>query len=399
MDADLHTYAGFGIKAAGGEGDNASGAWVERELHLAGFAARRQLISVPFFEAAQAILNVAGSVAPVIPQAVVVPTGPAGISGPLERVDPRLNAHVGKGSIAVIELPFRRWSTATAPMIKEAVSSAERDGAVAAILITTGPSGGAVALNSPAERPMFAIPVVCLGQDHALPALAACEAKAPGRLVVAGRGGRRSAFNVIGSRPRKANRTLVVSTPRSGWFTCGAERGPGIATFLSLARWAPRALPSVDLLFTCNTGHEYENAGSEELVQGEAPDPDKVALWLHLGAGFAARDWQEVGGRLRPLDSADPQRAAVATDATVSAARVAFANLPGLSDPFVSNEMRQGETGTIIRAGYDNTIGLLGAHRFHHHPDDDLRCASSVLIEPVVEACRRLLLKAASQGL
>ena len=394
-EADLGRYIDFGIKASGGPGDNASGAWMANELEKAGYRVERQTIEVPFFDVSTAELRVGGHRADVLPQAVVGPTGPGGVEGALVRIDPRFATPIPAGSIAVLELPFRRWSTVTVPLVRNALLAAERSGAVAAIIVTTGPTGGAIVLNAPADKPVVRIPVACLAPQDAEPLLRACLSGAKGRLVVDGKGGRRKAFNVLGTLSRNAAKWIVVSTPRSGWLTCAGERGPGIVTWLDLARWAPAALPGVNLMFTSNSGHEYENAGSEELVRSHAPAPVDVALWLHLGAGFAARDWQEFGGKLRPLASADPQRLCVATDATAAAAKVAFAGLVGLDQPIVSDEMRMGETGTIVAAGYQNTIGLLGAHRFHHHRDDDRRCVDTGLIAPVTAACRKLLSAAA----
>lgn len=394
--SELAEYIDFGIKASGGPGDNACGNWIAAKLKAGGYTVERQAIEIPFFDVRLAEFRLGEHRADVIPQAIVVPTGPAGVKGPLVRVDPRLPVSVPRGSVAVVELPYRRWSTVTTPLIHDAISKAERDGAVAALIVTTGPTGGAIALNAPADKPSFTIPVACLAPRDALPLLRGCLTGETGRLTVDGKGGRRKAFNILGSLRRGRAKTIVVSTPRSGWLTCAGERGPGIVTWLELARWAPSALPGMNLLFSCNSGHEYENAGSEELVRSHAPAPADVALWLHLGAGFAARDWHEVGGDLRPLDAADPQRACVATDRTVEAARTAFRGLTGLDRPIVAAGMRQGETGTIIGAGYMKTVGLLAAHRFHHHRDDDARCVDTAMIEPVIAACKTLLLGAAA---
>lgn len=41
--------------------------------------------------------------------------------------------------------------------------------------------------------------------------------------------------------------SLAVSTPTSGWFNCGGERGPGIAVFLSLVSWLPKYVRHVQV--------------------------------------------------------------------------------------------------------------------------------------------------------
>lgn len=394
-EADLARYIGFGIKASGGPGDNGCGAWIAGELTAAGYAVERQAIDIPYFDVRTSYLQVGDHRAEVVPQAIVVQTGLDGIEGPLVRVDPRLPVAVPKGCIAVVELPYRRWSTVTTPLIRDALLEAEQCGAIAALVITTGPTGGAVVLNAPADKPSVAIPVASLAPEDSIPVIAACVKGDRGRLIVDGRGGRRAAFNILGRLARGRNKSIIVSTPRSGWLTCAGERGPGIVSWLALARWAPRALPGVNLIFSCNSGHEYENAGSEALVRSHAPTPAEVALWLHLGAGFAARDWHESGGRLRPMGSVDPQRICAVTEAAQAAAREAFSGLPGLERPVVAADARQGETGTIIAAGYANTVGLLAAHRFHHHRNDDARCVDAGMIEPVIAGCKKLLLAAA----
>ncbi|OWK33149.1 hypothetical protein [Sphingomonas dokdonensis] len=390
--ADLNRYIDFGSKASGGAGDIASGEWIADELRQVGFAVSRLHFDAPFFEPRTATLAQGGRTSQVIPQAVVVPTGPQGVTGTLVRVDPRITQTVPRGAVALVDLPHQRWSTATAPAVRETVAKVAGDGAVAAILITNGPTGKAVALNAPADKPLFPIPTACLAPDDAPYFLAAVDR--PATLTLDGESGRRPAFNVLGRLDRGAARTIVVSTPRSGWFTCGGERAPGIAVWLDLMRWAPGALKGVNLFFTCNSGHEYENAGSEALVERVAPRPDAVPLWLHLGAAVAARDWQEFGGTLRPLPSADPQRLCVATAAMTRKAKAAFAGLPGLESPLKIEGAGIGETGTIIAAGYTRTVGLLGAHRFHHTREDLKQTVDAALTWQVAAACRTLLTQA-----
>ena len=123
---------------------------------------------------------------------------------------------------------------------------------------------------------------------------------------------------------RGASRTLVVSTPRSGWFTCAGERGPGIAVWLHLARWAAANLKTVDLEFLATSGHEYENVGGATYLRAMAPKPDRVALWLHLGANVAARDWHELA-QLVPLPGADSQRLLMVSEPLMPVAQRLFA--------------------------------------------------------------------------
>jgi hypothetical protein len=162
--------------------------------------------------------------------------------------------------------------------------------------------------------------------------------------------------------------------------------------WLALARWAVRELAAYNVAFLCTSGHEYENLGSEHVLRDAAPPPDKVALWLHLGANVATCDWHELGaGAFLPLPSADPQRFLVTSPMLVAAARRAFAGLPGLEMAYPSDQGSAGELTNIIAAGYSRVAGIFGAHRFHHARTDDARCVSPALTGRVIESCKAMI--------
>lgn len=370
--ADLERYVGFGVKASGGEGDRATGAWLEGELSGLGFKTARQPYEAPWFEADACDLSVGDRTAKLIPQAIVVQTPKEGVTAPLVLAE---NAPEGslRGAIAIVSLPYTRWSTAAGPAVGQRVRAAIAAGAVAVVVITNGPTGEAVALNADADKPMFDRPVAVLAPKDAAPFLKAAAMRGSARLRVTGKGGRREAYNIVARIDRGKSRWLVVSTPRSGWFTCAGERGPGVGIWLMLARWAVRADLPVNLAFVCNSGHEYENLGAAKLLEDAAPKPAETAFWLHLGANAAARDWHELGGRLTPLPSADPQRYLGVHPDLIESARRIFRGQPGLEAPYPAEPGAAGELGHIIAAGYPKVAGMFGGHRFHHAVSDDLR--------------------------
>lgn len=392
IDRDLRQYASFGTKASGGAGDTASGRWIEDELRAAGYIIERQPIDVPWFEPSRCDLVLGTNRAVVVPQAIVVPTLPDGVSGPLVRVDAIGGAAgVLAGAIALIDLPFARWSSIVAKPVKDMVTAPLAGGAIAVVIIPNGPTGGALALNAPGDVPLFAKPVAVLAPRDAAPFLLAARTGATATLTITSQGGRRPAFNLIARMDRGKQRWLAVSTPRSGWFGCVGERGTGVAAWLALARWAATAIPTHDLAFMCNSGHEYEYLGSARLLDHAAPAPKHTDFWLHLGANVAARDWHELGGALLPLPSADPQRFLVVSKDHLDAARRSFAGLPGLASPYSASAGAAGELRNILAAGYASVAGIFGAHRYHHSRDDDLRCVDPALVTPVVLACRALI--------
>ena len=77
---DLARYDGFGLKASGGAGDEASGAWLTRELQGLGFEVRRQAIEVPYFEERQVSLALGDKVVAALVQAPVTLTPAGGLS-------------------------------------------------------------------------------------------------------------------------------------------------------------------------------------------------------------------------------------------------------------------------------------------------------------------------------
>src|SRR3546814_4054840 len=112
------------------------------------------------------------------------------------------------------------------------IEAAFAGGAKAAVAITNGPTGKVIALNADGRMPMFAGPVALLAPEDADAFLAGAMQRRAARLTIDGKGGKRPAFNVVGRLDRGKGRWLAISTPRSGWFGCAAERGPGVAAWL-----------------------------------------------------------------------------------------------------------------------------------------------------------------------
>ncbi|MBC2776675.1 protease-associated domain-containing protein [Parasphingopyxis marina] len=388
---DLARYIGFGNKQSGGEGDNACGAWLEAELESAGFSVERQTLSVPFFDAERSDLVCGEEHAALQPQPIVIPSGPDGITGPLVRVGPEGMSASLAGAIALIDLPSRRWSTALSDAIRRPIETAFARGARAAIVITNGPTGKTIALNTDGREPMFAGPVALLAPEAAAPFLAAATRGDRATMTVTGIGGRRPCFNISGRIDRGRGRWLVVSTPRSGWGSCAGERGGGVAAWLEIARWAGSAATQFDLAFICNSAHEYQYLGAEEMLHAAAPRPEETAFWLHLGANLASRDWHDSVGAMTPLPGTDSQRYLVVSPELLPAAQREFSGLAGLEAPYSSEDLSAGELTNVIEAGYAPVAGIFGIHRFHHIAEDDARCVSAGAVAETSAAFRRLV--------
>ena len=387
--AHLDVLERGGDLRTGEPGERALTEYLAAQLTAAGFEAARADVAAPFFEARAAELSWPGASVRVAPQAIVRATSPDGLEAPLALWRDESDGPRVAGAIALIQLPYARHSQVVSPLIRPRIEAAVAAGARAAVLITDGPTGETIHLNAPHERALTDIPLASLGPKPGAAALAAARAGAMGRLLIDGEGGVRTGENVWG-RIERGGPLLVVSTPHSGWTHALAERGPGVASFIALAHWAARALRRHSLLFTSATAHEYDNWGAHAFLDSAAaPAPARTALWVHLGAGFAARDFHEFGGyRLAPLASADPQRLLVGSAALLPALRAAYRGLAGLETPYAAARGVAGELGEIHAAGYERVFGLLGAHRFHHIDADRLDKTDPAFIRDAALATR-----------
>lgn len=247
---------------AGGADDIACGDWMEAHLRAHGYRIGRQAFQTPYFEPSRAELRVGNAALQVIPQAVVTPTGPDGVSGPLRLWRDAADSGAMAGAVALLMLPHGRHSQLAAQPILSRVRQVAAAGAVAIVMVTVGPTGEPLALNADPDGPPVPLPMAVIGPRVAQSALAAASEGTRATLVLTGQGGRRQAFNLTGAIDRPGPR-LVISTPRSGWGPCMGERGPGIAAFRILTAWAPRA-------FGMFGAHRFHHAPNDDI---EKVDP------------------------------------------------------------------------------------------------------------------------------
>lgn len=358
----IATYAAAGAKRSGLAGELGFGAHIESHLAQAGYRTSRQAVDCLAYPSIEATISCGGASER---KALLLP--PATAHGPVRG---RLSQGPADGAaLLVIRLGVRRWSSASQPEVMAALAGAfqQRPGAV--LLVTEGPTGLPIALNV-ANRPAWPSPVFIMGGADVSwleeNSGADCLIAPPAPAVMAG------TYNLIGSFGDPDDPQLVLSTPRTGWFGCVAERGSGIACWLELALWAARQ--GISSTVVCTAAHEFENAGMYKFMQAAAPPPRRSTLWVHIGSGLAARDWHEAGSRLLPLPNVDSQRFLMGTDADLDALRASFSGQPGLESPYPVSAGAAGELGEIAAAGY-RVCGAFGAHRFHHTALDDEGCA------------------------
>lgn len=387
---DLERHAAFGDKFSGGPGDSANADWIAGRLRSAGYRVAVSEFDAPFFVRRQARLATGALSVEVDPQAPVVPTGRRGVTGRLALVEDAAGDEVGdvRGRIALIVAPFARHAALfTTRGIGRTVTAAADAGAAAIVIVTTGPSGEAVALNAP-EQPFVPVPTAVLAPKNAAAFVDAARSSAEATLILDGDATHRPCRNVV-ARIERGNRWIAMSTPRSGWYGCTAERGTGTAAFLEIADWAAGRFADLSIFLMNTGGHEYFFAGSHRVVH-EAPPPEDTLVWAHIGATLAARDAVERDGEWVMLDTADPQRSLMASAEARDAATAAFKGLSGLEEPGIIRS-QAGELSTFTDMGYRKAFAVIGLHRWFHTRLDTLATVDARLVVPVVQAHQKTI--------
>jgi hypothetical protein len=385
---DLKTHQQLGIKRSGGPGDRATAQWISQRLGAIGFRVETDAFDVPFFEPARADLVCGNETVPLFVQPVAVPTPSRGLTAHLVPVYSLFGARAARDGIALVVLPYGRHAAIFSQQIAPLLAAAVNEGARAIILVTTGPTDQVIGLNT-RRTAVAPVPLALLAPAQLPRLLQAISRDDAATLTITGESGMRSSWNVIGTRQR-GPRWLVISTPRSGWFTCVGERGTGTAVFLELCSWAAKRWPDLSVLALNTGGHEIDFSGLRKAIDS-APPPGQTKLWAHIGASLATREAHLLVGRsLGLLDVADTQRALMVTEGLEMAARGSFAGLAGLETP-IKVIPGAGELGDIVARGYRNAFAVLGAHRWFHTSEDTLDKVQATLLRPVYEAHRRLI--------
>ncbi|MEN7538487.1 hypothetical protein [Aurantiacibacter flavus] len=388
LDEDLRIHASFGSKISGGKGDLDAARWIAQRLDSLGMEVRKLDFSVPSFLADVAEVRTPEIVVPVFPQPVVVPTRVGGLRAHGALMRDEFHAPQVAGKIAFIDLPHARHAALFNPPVMPLVQAAVRAGAQAIVLVTNGPTGEVIALNTKLD-PLVDVPLALIAPKDFPPVSKAIAEEQLLEIELVGDASDATSCNIIATR-RAGPKWLAFSTPRSGWFQAVGERAPGTAAFLELVRWASVRFPDHSIFAMNNGGHEFDFKGSH-LALAEAPPAQDTVIWTHLGAGLATRDRLGLGVRqLGMMDTADPRRVLMASGEMLDTCRRAFADISGYKDP-LEILGGAGELSTFIDHGYRRAFAGLGVHRWCHVPGDGIETVDAGLLLPVVEAHRAVI--------
>jgi hypothetical protein len=379
---DVVTYYNLGEHRTGTEVDLRTSQWLAGQLSVAGLKTTFQSFGLRQFFVRETRLTVGDRRFRAFPLWFPRGTGPSPVKAVLAEFDKRAERQSLRGKIALVRFPSGASSTAIGSGHAEIIHGAARAEAAAVVAVTEGATKEIIALNQPAGAEPWPLPVILVGQRDESVLTAAARSGAGASLIVDGNDDHEATARNVIARLDGGKDVIVVSTPQSGWFRCAAERGPGIALFLGLARWARSRQSGSSFLFVSTSGHELGGLGMRAFMKELAPPPGRVLCWLHLGSGIAAFSWEETAMGLRRLREPDSKRYLMTSPDLVPILTTAFAGQPGLT-PAVGRAV--GEFEFMIKAGY-RTFGIAAAHRFHHTPADSPEMTGSEILEPVGRA-------------
>lgn len=250
--------------------------------------------------------------------------------------------------------------------LQNEIAKAKVAGATLLVIATQGAEGE---LSTPNVYPVLGsgMPTILVPGRYA-DALAKGKVKArfSGRIVPG------ESNNVVARFGDQTKAPMVIATPLSGWFTCAAERGTGIAIALALADRLGRERP---LLVVGSPGHEIlHHIGLEEYLKDNKVAP---SLILHLGANVAVGVRDPKSGKLSLAPGVNDPKA------IPEAGRAVFVRMdearfktiePALAEadllPVLNPPAWKGEGALWAGASPSDLISFTGIHPLFHTTGD-----------------------------
>jgi len=387
--ADVKAYLDFGRHRSGSPGDEATTAWFADYWKGLGYTIAHRSFDLPNADTTAAMLEAGGEMFEGFAQPPISFTPEGGLKGSLAVWSETASGDV-KGKIAVVHVPRAPGAVSPSASYRKAFVAARDAGALGVLAVVSGPSGDVIAINTPKDMTL-GIPVLMVGEKEKARVDAALAAGGEAVLRIEGPGGTRTARNTVATSGTEGP-WVIVSTPQSGWFTCGGERGPGIAMSRALSAWALTQNVKCRWLFVATSGHEWTDAGAHLFHAHDAPGPEETALWFHLGASYGARAYEETGDGLKPLEGENPVRTLMVSEDLMASAKAAFAGHVTIENPTPADLATSlGELTLVLEEGYKSSAGFYGAHGLFHTPQDGLDATSGAIMEPIVRAVAKMI--------
>lgn len=347
----IRQYSEQGIHRTGTDVDNLSARWLSDRFAAMGIEASLDPLETSRVEIEDGRLVAPGFIVEGVPLFDCHYSDATGVSGLMTEL-----GHGAATDIGVVMVP-----PGTVSPQHTLLDEARRGGAFKAIVVVNAqsyPPEGVALINAEDYRAPVGPPVLQIGHTRWAEIQSLIASRQPVTLFARARREPATAFNVsarvAGRNP--ALPPVVVMTPRSGWWQCASERGGGIAALLEIARSFSAKQPRRDVLLTANTGHELSHLGLDHYLHHNPTLINDAAVWIHLGANFAAR------GSVVTLQYSDYELEDV-VEGVLSQHRLT----PGVETPVGTRPF--GEARNVFDGG-GHFISLLGSNPLFHHPAD-----------------------------
>ena len=382
--ADVRQYVALGQHRTATPTDHKTADWLAESLQKSGFSVDYQSFTARQYLVDESFLRVQHQQIPAFPQWWSSGKTTQIETAPLVAYDAATPTYAG--NIVLVRFP-KDPATAIGAYHNKLIGELAQKQAVAVIAITDGPTGGIILHNVKADAPAWPLNVLLAGPADEPALQAAIRQKIPVTFHLKSRyNPTATARNVIGKRDRGSKNLLVVSSPMSGWFTCGGERGPGVALFLGLARYVAAQNIDANCLFVSTSGHEIGQTGMHHFMQELAPKSEAVTLWTHLGSANATYRWDDTPTGPVKTSQADPNRYLLFNEGLKPVVERAYAGLSFIQYPVSATNKPFGEVANVAAQGYPRFMGMAGGHRFHHVPTDGADNTGGAILAPVARA-------------
>lgn len=229
----------------------------------------------------------------------------------------------------------------------------------AIVCLTQGERSGLCPSNADSFLKPFGPPVLQVSSEHASWLSEQAQRGVEVQLIARVRRTAASGMNVTATvrGTDVALAPLVISTPRSGWYSCASERGGGIACWLEAMRALSMGRPSRSVIFVAFSGHELGYLGIHAFVERRPAIVSKAAAWIHFGANIGAAT--NPANRLAASDDdfdSIASRAMAASGLTVDE-RIPRGTIPG------------GEA-EVVHYGGGRYVAVTGGNALFHNPED-----------------------------
>lgn len=294
----------------------------------------------------------------------------------------------GKLVLADIKLKLRAFF----PTLNDVMRRAHAAGAIGVVAVAQGaPDNLIVAANAESEAGLCGLPVLFAGAEDGVHIRQRAGKSVTFVLDADYRVGKSA--NVIATIPGKSSDTIMIGTPTNGWFTTASERGAGVGTLLTLARYyADRAQsgapPAKTLVFVFTGGHEVGYLGLNRYIDAHPDVIAKTYSYVHLGASIAGTFYfKKPDGSTDSAPIADPARILFVSENPLLQKMVSARQLSNELFPaqtILPSVLNPGEQRSMYAKGVP-IISMSGTTLYFHTEADTAETSSAQLLEPTVK--------------